>query len=304
MKTYTIECIPNVSSADPDLIEDITAAIMGFKDVDLRFVDPGHSVNRTVFTYLGPVESVLSATAELIRIALAYINMEHQKGIHPRMGAVDVCPFVLLDDSINEEHLIERVREFSAEIGERFALPIYNYEQSATRKERENLADVRRGQYEGLAARFERGDLPDHGPQEWNEAAREHGATAMGVRSLMVAYNINLTGRPNKELKPIAEKMAVALREKNSGLPGVKAIAWYLPEFDIVQVSCNLTKPFEAGVCEVFDYARSLAKSFGCDAPSSELIGCIPRSQFTTYTEEELGFGQFKPFNESRILPL
>ena len=300
---YQIECIPNVSSADPKLVARITKAIQAVPEVDLRFVDPGQSANRTVFTYLGPVQAVFQATEQLIRIALEGIDMRTQQGVHPRMGAVDVCPFVLLDDASYATDLISRTEQFGLSLAQSFNLPIYFYEHNSTTPIRQNLANVRRGEYEGLPERYHKGDLPDLGPQTWDIHAQKHGATALGVRPLMVAYNMNLRGLPNDTLRPIAEHIARALREKNSGLAGVKAIAWYLADFDLVQVSCNLTKPWEVGVCEVFDRAKELATEAGCIIRDSELIGCIPRSQFTTHTASDLGFGQLKPFNERRILP-
>ena len=120
----------------------------------------------------------------------------------------------------------------------------------------------------------------------------------------MVAYNVNLIGGELKDRLKAAKTIAGKIRERDGGMPGVKAIGWYLPDFDLVQVSCNLTKPNEAGVCEVFTRVQELADELGFEAPSSELIGCIPQSQFTTMTPEELGFGQLKPFEGNRILPL
>ena len=220
------------------------------------------------------------------------------------MGAVDVCPFVLLDDEIYANDLLERVRTFAQDISTKHDLAIYGYEHLASSAARKNLAAVRQGEYEGLEERFESGDLPDFGPQRFTSAVALHGATAMSVRPLMVAYNVNLIGGELKDRLKAAKTIAGKIRERDGGLPGVKAIGWYLPDFDLVQVSCNLTKPHEAGVCEVFTRVQELAAALGFEAPSSELIGCIPQSQFTTMTPEELGFGQLKPFEGNRILPL
>jgi glutamate formiminotransferase len=301
--SYRIECIPNVSNADPAILERIAAAIEAIEGVTLHFVDPGKSANRTVFTYLGPVNQVLKATEALFAIALSEIDMRQHQGVHPRMGAVDVCPFVLLDDESNAKDLLERVRVFAREISTKHDLAIYGYEHLASSPERKNLAAVRQGEYEGLEERFAEGDLPDFGPKTYTSAVALHGATAISVRPLMVAYNVNLNGGEVEERLKVAKRIAGIIRERDGGLPGVKAIGWYLPDFDLVQVSCNLTKPYEAGVCEVFTRVQELANQMGFEAPSSELIGCIPQSQFTTMTPEELGFGQLKPFEANRILP-
>ena len=302
--SYRIECIPNVSTADPAILERIAAAIEATEGVTLHFVDAGKSANRTVFTYLGPVNQVLKATEALFAIALSEIDMRQHQGVHPRMGAVDVCPFVLLDDDTYANDLLERVRSFAQEIGAKHNVAIYGYEHLASSPERKNLTTVRQGEYEGLEERFAGSDLPDFGPQTCTSAVALHGATAMSVRPLMVAYNVNLMGGDIEERLKAAKKIAGKIRERDGGMPGVKAIGWYLPDFDLVQVSCNLTKPHEAGVCEVFSRVQELAAALGFEVPSSELIGCIPQSQFTTMTPEELGFGQLKPFEGNRILPL
>ena len=299
---YLIECIPNVSTADPVILERIAAAIKATEGVTLHFVDSGKSANRTVFTYLGPVNQVLKATEALFAIALSEIDMRQHQGVHPRMGAVDVCPFVLLDDEKHAEELLERVRTFAEEISAKHNVAIYGYEHLASSPQRKNLAAVRQGAYEGLEERFTSGDLPDFGPQTYTSAEALHGATAMSVRPLMVAYNVNLIGGDIDERLKAAKKIAGKIRERDGGMPGVKAIGWYLPDFDLVQVSCNLTKPHEVGVCEVFSRVQELAAALGFEVPSSELIGCIPQSQFTTMTPEELGFGQLKPFDQLRIL--
>ncbi len=302
--SYRIECIPNVSTADPAIFERIAAAIEATEGVTLHFVDPGKSANRTVFTYIGPVDQVLKATDALFTIALSEIDMCQHRGVHPRMGAVDVCPFVLLDDETHADDLLERVRTFAQAMSTKHELAIYGYEHLASSPERKNLAAVRQGEYEGLMERFASGDLPDFGPQTFTSAVALYGATAMSVRALMVAYNVNLIGGEIKERLKAAKKIAGKIRERDGGMPGVKAIGWYLPDFDLVQVSCNLTKPFEAGVCEVFIRVQKLAEKLGFEAPSSELIGCVPQSQFTAMTPEELGLSKFKPFEGNRILPL
>lgn len=299
---YRIECIPNVSSADPDTLNKISAAIRSIPEVDLRFVDTGLSANRTVFTYIGPARAVFEATEKMIDTALAYIDMRKHSGVHPRMGAVDVCPFVLLDEEEFQAAFLKAVDQFIEHMGTK-GLPIYAYERSARKPLRRNLALVRKGEYEQLPSRFTQGDLPDVGPKIWDDAAAKSGATAMGARPLMVAFNVNLSGGSKNELLVAAKQIARAIRERDGGLPGVKSIGWYIPDLDVVQVSCNLTKPFETGVCEVFQTVQKQAMTLGYLAPDSELIGCIPKSQFDDCTLASLGLGRFKPMTSDQILP-
>jgi len=300
--TYRIECIPNVSTADPDTLNKISAAIRSIPEVDLRFVDTGLSANRTVFTYIGPAHAVFEATEKMIDTALAYIDMRKHSGVHPRMGAVDVCPFVLLDEEKFQAAFLKAEDQFIEHMGTK-GLPTYAYERSARQPLRRNLALVRKGEYEQLPSRFAQGDFPDVGPKIWDDASAKSGATAMGARPLMVAFNVNLSGGTKTELLQAAKQIAGRIRERDGGLPGVKSIGWYIPDLDVVQVSCNLTKPFETGVCEVFQTVQKQAMTLGYLAPDSELIGCIPKSQFDDCTLASLGLGRFKPMTSDRILP-
>ena len=299
---YRIECIPNVSTSDPEVLNKISAAVCSIPEIDFRFVDAGLSANRTVFTYLGPANAVFKATEKLIETALANIDMQGHTGVHPRMGAVDVCPFVLLDDQKHQTAFLAAVHQFMEHMGD-WGLPIFAYEQSARVDARRNLAVVRKGGYEGLASRFQSGDLPDAGPTSWSEAIAKSGVTVMGARPLMVAFNVNLAGGSRDELLVAAKQIAGAIRERDGGLTGVKSIGWYIPDLDVVQVSCNLTKPLETGVCEVFQTVQQLALAMGYLAPDSELIGCIPERQFNVCTPSTLGLGRFKPMIPDRILP-
>ena len=300
--TYRIECIPNVSTADPDTLNKISAAIRSIPEVDLRFVDTGLSANRTVFTYIGPAHAVFEATEKMIDTALAYIDMRKHSGVHPRMGAVDVCPFVLLDEEKFQAAFLKAVDQFIEHMGTK-GLPTYAYERSARQPLRRNLALVRKGEYEQLPSRFAQGDFPDVGPKIWDDASAKSGATAMGARPLMVAFNVNLSGGTKTELLQAAKQIAGRIRERDGGLPGVKSIGWYIPDLDVVQVSCNLTKPFETGVCEVFQTVQKQAMTLAYLAPDSELIGCIPKSQFDDCTLASLDLGRFKPMTSDRILP-
>ena len=302
-ENYRIECIPNISSTDPVLLRLISKGIEAVSGVVLHFVDPGHSANRTVFTYTGPVKEVFQATRILFKLTLSHVDMRKHTGVHPRMGAVDVCPFVLLDDPHFAKDFKNRTIIFASQIAQEFKVALYGYEGLARNVRQKDLSYIRHGQYEGLRERFIRGEFPDFGPVTYNSSVEQYGATAIGIRPLMVAYNVNLSGLPVAQLLPIAKKIAGLIRERDGGLQGVRSIGWYLPDRNVVQVSCNLTKPDIVGVCDVFWRVAELAKEFNCAAPSSELIGCIPKSQFTTLTAEQLGFGEFKPFGAHRILP-
>ena len=301
--TYLIECIPNVSTADDLILTQMIAAIEGTKAVELRFVDTGKSANRTVFTYLGPAHQVFEATFKLFELAKADIDMRTHKGVHPRMGAVDVCPFVLLDPAVDPQQLIQDALDFGIRLKEELNVALYGYERLAKAHKPKDLALVRKGEYEGLKERFSTGDLPDFGPQTWSLDVAKFGATAFGVRPLMVAYNVNLAGLKNEDLLSIAKKIAKKIRARDGGMPGVKSIGWYIPDLDVVQVSCNLTKPFATGVCEVFQTVQKQAMTLGYLAPDSELIGCIPERQFEICTPSTLGLGRFKPMTPDRILP-
>jgi glutamate formiminotransferase len=218
------------------------------------------------------------------------------------MGAVDVCPFVLLDEDKFQAAFLKAVDRFIEHMGTK-GLPIYTYEHSARKPSRRNLALVRKGEYEQLPSRFAQGDFPDVGPKIWNVATAKCGATAMGARPLMVAFNVNLSGGTKNELLLAAKQIAGRIRERDGGLAGVKSIGWYIPDLDVVQVSCNLTKPLETGVCQVFQTVQLEALALGYLAPDSELIGCIPESQFKQCTPSSLGLGRFKTMSSERLLP-
>ena len=213
-----------------------------------------------------------------------------------------MCPFVLLDEEKFQAAFLQAVDQFIEHMGTK-GLPVYAYERSARKPLRRNLALVRKGEYEQLPSRFTQGDFPDVGPKIWDDASAKSGATAMGARPLMVAFNVNLSGGTKTELLQAAKQIAGRIRERDGGLPGVKSIGWYIPDLDVVQVSCNLTKPFETGVCEVFQTVQKQAMTLGYLAPDSELIGCIPKSQFDDCTLASLGLGRFKPMTSDRILP-
>ncbi len=282
-----IECVPNFSEGrDRDVIDAIAGAVAGVDGVRLLGVEPGAATNRTVVTFAGPLEAVEEAAFQAISTASELIDMTSHRGEHPRMGATDVCPFVPLEGATMEDCVVV-ARRLGARVGDELGIPVYLYEHAA-RDGRRSLADVRRGEYEGLA---DRDDPPDFGPKH-NAAS---GATAIGARQFLIAYNINL----NTTDRRMAHRVAQAVRELGTPTrdaggsivkdaegrtvfePGrfkeVKGIGWYIDEYRRAQVSLNLTDFEVSPLHEVFDAARSEANALGLRVTGSELVGLIPR---------------------------
>ncbi len=282
-----IECVPNFSEGrDRDVIDAIAGAVAGVDGVRLLGVEPGAATNRTVVTFAGPLEAVEEAAFQAISTASELIDMTSHRGEHPRMGATDVCPFVPLEGATMEDCVVV-ARRLGARVGDELGIPVYLYEHAA-RDGRRSLADVRRGEYEGLA---DRDDPPDFGPKH-NAAS---GATAIGARQFLIAYNINL----NTTDRRMAHRVAQAVRELGTPTrdaggsivkdaegrtvfePGrfkeVKGIGWYIDEYRRAQVSLNLTNFEVSPLHEVFEAAREEANALGLRVTGSELVGLIPR---------------------------
>ncbi|WP_456408084.1 glutamate formimidoyltransferase, partial [Caldithrix abyssi] len=208
MSKALVECVPNFSEGrNMDVINQITSEIKSVEGVRLLDVDPGAEMNRTVVTFVGSPEGVKEAAFRAIKKAAELIDMRKHKGSHPRMGATDVCPFVPVS-GITVEECVELSKEVARRVGEELGIPVYLYEKSATRPERQNLAIIRQGEYEGLAEKLKDPEWkPDFGPAEFNPQA---GATVIGVREFLIAYNINLNTREAK----YATDIAFELRER------------------------------------------------------------------------------------------
>lgn len=304
-KDFLVECIPNVSTSNPEVIQALEHSITSIFGCRLLNVDTGVSANRTVFTFTAPMSRVFGVAERFIEKALELIDMRDHVGVHPRFGAVDVFPFVNLEDELFTPRLVEEVASFSDRIAHKFQLPIYAYEHSSTTPARNNLADVRRGEYESLPNRFSTGDTPDFGPQTWSTHTAKHGACALGVRNLLIAYNVNIDSpKGTAHALEAARAIAKKIRARNGGLPGVKAIGWFLPDFDQVQVSCNITQYQHAGVLDVYRACEQAAIAFNATVSGSELIGCMPASQLDHTSVEELGLNSIKPFSPRLLLPL
>jgi len=269
-----VESVPNVSEGRRlEVVELLATAISSVDGVHLldRTSDASH--NRSVFTIAGPAGLVGSALERLVAAAIHEIDMEQHSGEHPRIGAVDVIPWVPLAETTMDE-TVELARAFGQRIAERFDLPVFLYAEAATRSERVKLADVRRGQYEGLKDEIDhRGREPDFGPSRMHPSA---GAVAVGARPFLIAYNINLES-PDREL---AVRIARRIRESGGGLPRLQANGFFIEELDRAQVSMNILDFRITPLWRVWETVRAEAAEDGIELAESELIGLAPLAAF------------------------
>jgi glutamate formiminotransferase/formiminotetrahydrofolate cyclodeaminase len=276
MSERIVECVPNFSEGrDASVIEAIAAAVRGSEGCTLLDVDPGRSTNRTVVTFVGSPEAVVEGALAAARVARERIDMRRHSGEHPRMGAMDVCPFVPVA-GVTMQDCVACARELGRRAAEELGIPIFLYEEAASQPHRKTLSQIRAGEYESLAAKLARPEwTPDFGPAE---LVPEWGATATGARSFLIAYNVNVLGT-----KEQAHRIALDVREAGRGpdqpglLKAVKGIGWYVDEYAMAQVSMNLddfrvTPPHAA-----FEACAERARSLGLGVAGSELVGLIPR---------------------------
>ena len=271
--TALIECVPNLSEGRrPAVIEMLAESFAAYPAVHLlhRHSDPDH--NRTVFTVVGPPSQLLDAIFELYERAVEAIDMRTQSGVHPRVGAVDVCPFVPLPEHGSAiEDCRSLARRLGIAVADRFGLPVFLYRESAADPGRRSLADVRRGQFEGLAEKLaDPAWRPDFGPAEPHLTA---GATIIGARPLLVAFNVVL----DSDDVGVARSIAAQLRESSGGLTGLRALGVPLASRDLVQVSMNIERRDLTPVHEVVEAVAAAAADRGVSVRESELIGLIPR---------------------------
>ena len=287
-----VECVPNFSEGrDRAVLDAIAREIEGVEEVRLLDVDPGADTNRTVVTFVGPPGPVAEAAFRAIRCASQRIDMSRHRGAHPRMGATDVCPFVPVS-GITMEECVEIARKVGERVGRELSIPVYLYENAATRPERKSLADIRAGEYEALAEKLRQPEWkPDFGPAEFHPRA---GATAVGAREFLIAYNVNINS-PNKKL---ATQIALGIREKGrikrapdgtairdeAGnpvyTPGLlrecRAVGWAIPEYRRAQISINLTNHRVTPIHLAFDTCVQEAERIGVRVTGSELVGLVP----------------------------
>jgi glutamate formiminotransferase/formiminotetrahydrofolate cyclodeaminase len=295
MEKRLIECVPNFSEGrDMSVIKRITSVIEAVEGVMLLDVDPGRDTNRTVVTFVGEPEAVCEAAFLAARKAAEVIDMSKHTGEHPRMGATDVCPLIPVA-GITMEETVEYARALAKRIGEDLGIPVYCYENAAFEDKRKNLASCRSGEYEGLEKKLsDPAWKPDFGPAIFNPKA---GATAVGARDYLVAFNVNLNtastrranaiaydvrekGRPKREGDAVTGKIVKDAAGNQVMIPGslkkVKAIGWFIEEYGIAQISMNLTDISVTPVHIAFDEVCKKAEERGVRVTGSELVGLIP----------------------------
>jgi glutamate formiminotransferase / 5-formyltetrahydrofolate cyclo-ligase len=265
-----IECVPNFSEGrDLNKVEKILDIFRGKQDLKLLDYSSDEDHNRSVVTIVGEPEAVKKAMVEAIGKAIELIDLTKHEGQHPRMGAVDVIPFIPIKN-VTVDEADKLAKEVAKEASEKFGLPFFLYEKSASQSHRENLATVRKGQFEGMAEKM-KDDMwkPDFGPETIHPTA---GVTAIGARMPLVAYNINLSTN-NLE---IASKIAKQVRHLSGGFRYVKALGIELEDRGIVQVSMNLTDYTKTSIYRVFETVKMEAARYGVNVVGSEIVGLVP----------------------------
>ncbi|HLP58717.1 MAG TPA: glutamate formimidoyltransferase [Candidatus Deferrimicrobium sp.] len=280
-----VECVPNFSEGrDMTVIEKITDEIKKIPGVELLDVDPGKDTNRTVVTFAGDPDAAVEAAFQAIKKAAELIDMSKQHGAHPRMGATDVCPFVPIS-GVTMADCVDIAKKLGQRVAEELHIPVYLYEEAAASEERRSLAYIREGEYEALPEKLKKTEFkPDFGEAVFNPKS---GATVIGAREFLIAYNINLNTRDVK----IARKIANRIREKGrtvtnketgekaqepGTLKAVRAVGWYIPEYNMAQISVNLLNYKTTPLYQVFEECDKFAREFGIRVTGSELVGLIP----------------------------
>jgi len=295
MDNRLIECVPNFSEGrDENIIKSITSVIETVEGIKLLDVDPGKATNRTVVTFVGNPDNVIEAAFLAIKKASELIDMSKHSGEHPRMGATDVCPLIPISN-ISIEETVEYAKKLAKRVAEEINIPTYLYEEAASKPERKNLSTIRSGEYEGLAKKLQNPEwMPDFGQAVFNAKS---GATVIGVRDFLIAYNVNLNTKSTKKANAIAFDVREQGRIKRIGDPVtgeivkdengnsvrepgslkfVKAIGWFIKEFDIAQISMNLTDYKTTPVHIAFDEVVKKADQRGIRVTGSEIVGMVP----------------------------
>lgn len=270
-----VECVPNFSEGrDQNIIDAISDAISNTPGCTLLDVDPGRSTNRTVYTFVGDPESVINGAFNSAKVAKELIDMTKHSGEHPRMGAMDVCPFVPVAN-VTMEECVEIAKKFGKRAGEELGIPMFLYEEASERDYRKKLPDIRKGEYEALKERIAKPEWkPDFGPAEF---VPNWGATATGARFFLIAYNINIVGTYNQ-----AHRIALNLREAGRGdnkpgrLKETKGLGWFVEDYNMSQISMNLNNYKVTPPHIAYEEAKKDAKKLNIGAAGSEIVGLIP----------------------------
>ncbi len=288
-----IECIPNFSEGrDKVTIDKIIDTLRGREGIKLLDYSSDKDHNRTVVTFVGAPEMVYEGILAMADKVYEYIDMRKHNGEHPRMGALDVVPIVPVSD-VTMDECIELAKRVGKEIAKKYNVPVYLYEDAATKDNRRNLAVVRKGQYEGFFQKIkEEGWEPDFGPREMNEKS---GCAAIGARVPLVAFNVNL----DTDNIEIAQNIAKVVRHIGGGLRYVKAMGVELKERRIVQVSMNLVNYEKTAVYRAFEMVKIEAKRYGVNVIGSEVIGLVPMAALIDCAEYYL---QIENFSQDQIL--
>jgi glutamate formiminotransferase len=285
-----VECVPNFSEGRRrEVVEDILDRIRSVDGVRLidHSLDADH--NRAVVTFVGEPQDAVEAAFRAMAEAARQIDLNRHQGEHPRMGATDVVPFVPLEGSTMAQ-CVSAARALGARAGAELGIPIFYYEEAALRPQRKSLPDVRKGQFEGLREAIGRDPArdPDEGPRAIHPTA---GATAVGARFFLIAYNVNLESRDVELAKAIAAK----IRERDGGLPGIKAMGFFLEDLRIAQVSMNVCNYTQTGLVRVYEEIERLAAASGASIRESELVGLAPRAALPEGTAERIRLRGFDP---------
>lgn len=288
-----VECIPNFSEGrNKEVVEKIVDAVRKTEGAKLLDYSSDASHNRSVVTFIGTPEAVEKAMVNMAEKVYENIDMRNHKGEHPRMGALDVVPFVPIT-GVTMEECIEIANRVGKTIGEKFNIPVYLYEKAASSKGRENLATVRKGQYEGFFEKIKDADWkPDYGPCEVNEKG---GCVAIGARVPLIAYNINL----DTDNVEIADKIAKVIRHLGGGLRYVKALGVKIEDRNMAQVSINVVDYQKTALYRVFEMVKMEARRYGVNVIGSEVIGLIPMGAIFQTAEYYL---QFENFSTEQVL--
>jgi glutamate formiminotransferase / 5-formyltetrahydrofolate cyclo-ligase len=285
-----IECIPNISEGRrPEIVREIAAAVdSAAPTVRVLDVSSDAAHNRSVLTLAGDGPGLTAAILTLFARTIAAVDLTTHRGEHPRMGAVDVVPFVPIE-GVTMADCVALARDVAAQVAERFKVPIYLYEDASENPARKNLEDIRRGEFEGLAAKMATpGWAPDYGPPAPHPTA---GAAVIGARMPLIAYNINLA----TDRIDVARRIAAAVRHSSGGLRFVKAMGVTLDDRGVVQVSMNLTNFEKTPIPRVFELVKREAARYGVNVLESEIVGLVPQAALLAAAEYFLQLDGFKP---------